>query len=204
MNEKRYLEKLNSLTPMRIKWEDATTTNVEINLHNIKDLASDARLAPLSTVGFLLNENDKSITVAGECFCQNNEEEYRFRKCVAIPKSFIIETTQLTYTKALTLDEYEKGFSKYKLDKIEDVTKDNVAIVIWTDASRLRDSVSRTKASVLKKCFVEDVLTTSFILDIGEKKITLCDDLNTHKCVAKEIQTIPKPSINAIIRLLPL
>ena len=81
------LEKLNNLKPTLVEWEDATTQDFILNEEN----KSKGAIAPLISVGFLLEDNKDFTMVAGDCFFRETtyKVEDRFRGVVGIPNTFI-------------------------------------------------------------------------------------------------------------------
>jgi hypothetical protein len=149
-----------------IEWEDATASNGSEKITE-ELLKNGGNIAPLISVGFVVSEDDTSITLAGDLFLT---EPIRYREIVAIPKSFISNTTYLSPAKEkLQL----KNITLNVGDKLQlsDSLKSNASLISWFDASYIEDSVTRTKESIEEKCKAPNVSSVYFL---GK------DENNTH------------------------
>ena len=131
------LTKLNNLNPVLIEWEDATTQSYKLTDEN----KTKGKIAPLISIGFVLEANKDYTMLAGDCFFRETTfpVEDRFRGVVCIPDTFIKSKHKLTVSKKKT----------------------DIIVVRWWDA-RYTD-VAESKAS----CVLVDEHPSKEVLSIG-------------------------------------
>ena len=200
MRKNHHLEKIKKLTPIQIIWRDRNVVTEGANLTTLEKIAP----SPMSLVGFLINEAEETITVCSECFYDTKNNGDMFRNVVLIPRRSVTEVNKLliTSTNTSSVGNYIKSFTKYDPANIEKATKENIAVMGWSDAAHSSDPDVLTTEEITKSSISRNVLTIGYVLDAGKHKITMCSELNTKKAIATCVYTLPITSVETITILL--
>ncbi len=145
-----------------IKWVDTTQTR-DKDLNTFKG----GMVAPMNSVGFVLDENETAITLVRDVVLGDPEF---YRKIISIPKSAITDHTTMSES-----------------DIIQ-----GISLIEWQDYVFNYEVGLLTKEEVLKKINSRRVKSIGLTLFQDEEKISISGDIDTFKNVAKYVQTIPK------------